>query len=304
MMLIARAAGSRFLRHRRRAARESAGRWRPLAMRWRRARRLHRQSTPPARPSLIRSSWQPHFHWHLSVSRGDSRLRGIATRLPASARLSRLATTIREHRWHAPVTSLLSWPPRAGSPRRQWRRAPAVHVRGIRSARAETIIARGPERAAQRSSRAIRRDIDTTVLRRVQSIERTLSATSVIRHRRDVSMRWRVRHEQGGATAERPRAVAQVRTAFRPAEIAWRTAGNPVSSHDRQASKRGVDATTHAPQQGIAQHVTIPVAPTEARRPAVLQVSDLDPAVVDRLTDDVIRRVERRVRIERERRGM
>jgi len=33
-------------------------------------------------------------------------------------------------------------------------------------------------------------------------------------------------------------------------------------------------------------------------------VADLDPALLDRLTDDVIRRVERHVRIERERRGL
>jgi hypothetical protein len=41
------------------------------------------------------------------------------------------------------------------------------------------------------------------------------------------------------------------------------------------------------------------VAPASA-----IQISDLDPRFVDRLTDDVIRRVERRVRIERERRGL
>jgi hypothetical protein len=39
-------------------------------------------------------------------------------------------------------------------------------------------------------------------------------------------------------------------------------------------------------------------------RAARVQISDLDPRLVDRLTDDVIRRVERRVRIERERRGL
>jgi hypothetical protein len=33
-------------------------------------------------------------------------------------------------------------------------------------------------------------------------------------------------------------------------------------------------------------------------------ITALDPALLDRLTDDVIRRVERRVRIERERRGV
>jgi hypothetical protein len=33
-------------------------------------------------------------------------------------------------------------------------------------------------------------------------------------------------------------------------------------------------------------------------------MADLEPGLLDRLTDDVIRRVERRVRIERERRGL
>ncbi|HEV8216389.1 MAG TPA: hypothetical protein VGP95_11155 [Gemmatimonadaceae bacterium] len=37
---------------------------------------------------------------------------------------------------------------------------------------------------------------------------------------------------------------------------------------------------------------------------APAQMKDLDPRVIDRLADDVIRRVERRARIERERRGM
>jgi hypothetical protein len=37
---------------------------------------------------------------------------------------------------------------------------------------------------------------------------------------------------------------------------------------------------------------------------APLQMSELDPRLVDRLTDTVIRSVERRVRIERERRGL
>jgi hypothetical protein len=35
-----------------------------------------------------------------------------------------------------------------------------------------------------------------------------------------------------------------------------------------------------------------------------VRLASLDPALVDRLADDVIRRVERRLRIERERRGI
>jgi hypothetical protein len=37
---------------------------------------------------------------------------------------------------------------------------------------------------------------------------------------------------------------------------------------------------------------------------AAARITDLDPRLLDRVTDDVIRRVERRVRIERERRGL
>ena len=42
----------------------------------------------------------------------------------------------------------------------------------------------------------------------------------------------------------------------------------------------------------------------QPRRAAAMQRAVLDAATVDRLADDVIRRVERRVRIERERRGL
>jgi hypothetical protein len=39
-------------------------------------------------------------------------------------------------------------------------------------------------------------------------------------------------------------------------------------------------------------------------QPAAQQITTLDPRLVDRLTNDVIRRMEQRVRIERERRGL
>jgi hypothetical protein len=37
---------------------------------------------------------------------------------------------------------------------------------------------------------------------------------------------------------------------------------------------------------------------------AAAEAANFDPKLLDRLTDDVVRRVERRVRIERERRGI
>jgi hypothetical protein len=120
-----------------------------------------------------------------------------------------------------------------------------------------------------------------------------------------VSTRWRVRQASDGTNGERPRSGVRVNPAFRPVEIAWRTAGSVAANHDRPAPQRSFDALMPASHHQPAQSVSILDAPaSESKRPAVLQMSDLDATVVDRLTDDVIRRVERRVRIERERRGM
>jgi hypothetical protein len=45
------------------------------------------------------------------------------------------------------------------------------------------------------------------------------------------------------------------------------------------------------------------ISPAHVDRPA-LHAASLDPALLERVTDQVISRVEKRVRIERERRGM
>lgn len=58
----------------------------------------------------------------------------------------------------------------------------------------------------------------------------------------------------------------------------------------------------HAPDATDA-HEAPPVEASRPR-PATVRFADFEPGLVDRLTDDVIRRVERRVRIERERRGL
>jgi hypothetical protein len=57
-----------------------------------------------------------------------------------------------------------------------------------------------------------------------------------------------------------------------------------------------------SPARSVVRQET--ASEVSAKRPAALRVTDLDPALLDRLTDDVIRRVEKRVRIERERRGL
>jgi hypothetical protein len=79
----------------------------------------------------------------------------------------------------------------------------------------------------------------------------------------------------------------------------WTSAGAPVPVPAAAASVWPGRLPRSAPQPETAVETALPAASAPAAR-----ITALDPALVDRLTDDVIRRVERRVRIERERRGI
>ena len=90
----------------------------------------------------------------------------------------------------------------------------------------------------------------------------------------------------------------------RLADLTWRTSSRaPAIAADRNAHGGGrVSAMTMPSAVQSPIHTTT----VEARkdRPAVPSVTSADPRLLDRLTDEVIRRVERRIRIERERRGL
>jgi len=92
----------------------------------------------------------------------------------------------------------------------------------------------------------------------------------------------------------------------RAPELIWRKdrslrgdAAQEAASSEPQVAGR--------PAMAMAAGTTVAQSPsrperTQARKP--MSLSDLEPSFVDRLAEDVIRRVERRARIERERRGL
>jgi hypothetical protein len=93
---------------------------------------------------------------------------------------------------------------------------------------------------------------------------------------------------------------------YKPIDIVW--------SRRRSASGAVMDLEPDArPSRAIGWTAPAPAAPAEPR-PVVsrqplpsapsVKLTDIDPRLLDRLTDNVIRRVERHVRIERERRGL
>jgi hypothetical protein len=81
----------------------------------------------------------------------------------------------------------------------------------------------------------------------------------------------------------------------RTPEMVWRTGSRPGSSSPAQEGIVSSETSVAALQ---AKHSSRP------EPAAALAATTLHPQVLDRLAEDVIRRVERRVRIERERRGL
>jgi hypothetical protein len=90
----------------------------------------------------------------------------------------------------------------------------------------------------------------------------------------------------------------------RLSDLVWRapTPAMPAATATPATSARhppSINATTEPP--AIARIETTADAPHIR---AAIRAQVLDPALVERLADDVIRRIDRRARIERERRGL
>lgn len=305
MILVAHDAVSRFLRTRRRPVRMPAARWLPLAMRWRRPRRLRARSTMLPHTMQVQQAWHSHVHWHLGPGVADVP-RAVVRRFVWNPREQRRAMAAVERHGNQPVTAIVPSVATAPMSVRRSRRSPVMPTRPARWQPSTSREMRASSRIEQpRTASVSRHHTHTQFLSRARSVERTFSTTRVDRHRHDRLTEWRDRRGATATTAVGRDAGARGARVFRPVEIAWRTPGGAVTTHDQAAPRRSFDALTQTPQPTTAQSAAVPVmVASEAKRPAVLQISDLDASVVDRLTDDVIRRVERRVRIERERRGM
>ena len=90
----------------------------------------------------------------------------------------------------------------------------------------------------------------------------------------------------------------------RPEELVWRRVlPTPLNSDDKRGLELSESINRTQVRSQPAHEPAVGVAPL-LERAAATQVTKLDPGVLDRLTDDVIRRVEQRMRIERQRRGL
>ena len=112
---------------------------------------------------------------------------------------------------------------------------------------------------------------------------------------------WRTPSEEGARTTSASRRL-QDWVASRSVDLVWR------ASADGAAASGAVPRAAmsySAPSMNAPPTSTSPPAATgRSRDTAVVCATALDPALANRLADDVIRRIDRRARIERERRGL
>jgi len=313
-----------------RRLRPATRRWLPpvVSLYWRRRRSNPAQgSARRSRPSVAGGttqmtfvSIQQHFHRSAAVSRGDAFARqGAAPSSTGSAvLLTRLTHRLVEKRVATVAASNRSPVERTVTTARATRPAPA---------RPEAPVAR----RGSRNSGAPRRPGAVPVVGRV--FARTVplrpaggpaTPPSNWPHKPRVAqgpedpVAWRGRRVASAAapavavhhaTGERAPAVARASTRVRAASgvaMDWRAPQARAVSHPSAAAV----APAPAADRALPRVPPPPAQPDAPAQPDVRAPRDkaaplaLDPSTIDRLADNVMQRIDRRIRIERERRGL
>ncbi len=95
------------------------------------------------------------------------------------------------------------------------------------------------------------------------------------------------------------------RSAIAPEELVWRPSPKTTASQDSEDQSTATDSTAAGRSPSSRIGTARPTATSSSgESPSSSTITRIDPALLDRLTDDVIRRVEQRARIDRQRRGI
>lgn len=108
-------------------------------------------------------------------------------------------------------------------------------------------------------------------------------------------------------TAQQPATVARtVDHVYKPIDIvwSWRRSAQGTTAEFESGGRSSRSSTWTSPAHPVPTERRPSVSSQPTPSPGSLKLADIDPRLLDRLTDNVIRRVERHVRIERERRGL
>jgi len=302
MKVTARIAAKNFLRRSVRRGR-SARPWLPVALRWRHKRAAPRAQILRGGAPFVAQSWLAQFHMHFSVSATSVRQkREKVPSIPRSAMMLR-SMRLAQDRPAKPSVPVPSLPDRshASSVQRILVRRERSHHRMV--LRQSTL---------HLSSRRTERTTVTGLELHQKTGMRTLSRTAMEARGPCPSSPRPIapvplaiaparRRTFVGATSE-PEARVQL-PAIRTPELVWRKPER--SSPEAGPERAGGTAMRNSVSRTDAVYSN-PPSPTvwQTQSAASARPLVLDSATVDRLAEDVIRRVERHIRIERERRGV
>jgi hypothetical protein len=266
--------------------------------------------------------WLGSTLWHFtSLAQPYSRVRddrttGAGSFADASRAAGQLRATSHELPRRAPrLPTLIEWPTSTrNTPDREAGGGPLPQLSGF-VARAPTDPADNPKlvapsRVSMLFSRARRQatfSIATTL--RGAALETAAPSLPGSRIRSHGSFtaaaakRPRIRRGRSGAPPPTPLSQhVPTRATKRPVDLVWRTSESAASTASDAARPPARYASVPAPARPIPPPSPAATANT-SRNATVVCATTLDPALANRLADDVIRRIDQRARIERERRG-
>lgn len=288
------------------------GSWHPLILRWRQ-RRERQKELPTARAATSGSiSWFPTFHFHYATYLGNRKWRDRAS---GSVPVTAVSETriVQAHSWeHVRGTGLPRQPQPASRPLRPFHAgrgsrpkfdaglsaSPSSSQPHVSHSTAPSAAGRLPGVPFEALPRVFRA--------RTKSEERSQPFQTQARIREHWLQIFRARLPVHGDSLPRlspePGAVRVKVDASE--ELVWRRAKRPpaevVAVEHQQAA---FDSFDRPDVRSLQSREVLNSSPSP-ERVAPSPITKLDPSFVDRLTDDVIRRVEQRARIERQRRGL
>lgn len=267
--------------------------WLPMALRWRRTQR--RRGAPPAQratPAII-AAWLPRFHFHFDVRAIDRPERRASPGGLAAVLIHHARRIVARHH-PASLRSVTV----AMDPRRKDRAPRAVGVtspaaaRELRDSRPAGARLSWSALAALFAPRVAHRPRHALV---VSAHARLLPRALAVRQLRPSGFSGPLRelHEHPAPVVRRDL----------PVELVWRAPLRPAAGVAVEVARADLPPPSQrASTRSFVETASEPTGRGERMAPAPL--INLDPTLLDRLTDHVIRRVERRARIERERRGL
>jgi hypothetical protein len=265
--------------------------WRPLVLHWRRRTRDRRPMLKVGRAtSRVSISYFPHVHLHFTTHVSNQNHRSAVQRIFSATTVYRERVLL-DRRFETRInTNSVTRALHAQPTRINYTNAGrfSKHVSIYASLKQSALIHKIHQSRARASFLSV---FTTRQNTNRQELIQTLKEHSHLREHEHRSQLFSFR-----STSHENR-VKTSRTQFhRAEELVWRDA--PVPTVAQTTNQNPVDAPT------VSTHAQTASSSSSSTQIPQQQITKLDPGLVDRLTDDVIRRVEKRARIERQRRGL